>query len=1314
MSSDTSYSQSSSSAPSFEKLRGSENYCDWSFAMKMLLRHEDLWLSIDGYPEGDTTTEAVKNKKEQKTLTKICLMIQPCCYPHVRQCEKAIDAWNNLKAAYEDKGLNRRITLLRTLCSIRLENFSKMEDYVNEFMTISQKLSAISKPVDDELLGAMMLQGLPENYNPMVMAIEHSGAHITSDLIKSKLLQDTKWENNRQNSNKVLWSKQENIKNARSKKPWCWGCRSVGHYKQDCPNKKSSDPSFFKSNKKNDQNKQNNTKKAFLTALGCVVNRQKWYVDSGASSHMTSNKDWLVNYSNERNVGLEVSIANNQVLYSEGIGDIPVNIKANSRIELISDVTYVPNLASNLLSISQMVSKGFVAVFDETGCKILENCVVEGDTVATATQIGGVYCLDVNTQQTSFLSNTKLSQEVWHKRLGHLNRISMRLLRDKMATGIDFSNKEIKDPCESCIKGKHFRKPFKMHRTGISTHEKLELIHMDLCGPMPVESWGGSWYYFCLIDDFTRKVFVYFLRQKCEATEVFKEFKQEVENETNLKIKKVRCDNGKEFSNRSLSNFLKRSGIKFQLTVPYTPEENGVVERMNRTIMDKTRSMMQESSCDHRFWAEAVNTSVYLINRSPTKLFKDMAPEEKWSGKEINLNHLRIFGSIAYVHIPKQKRRKLDSRSQKMVFVGYSEEAMGYRLFDSKTHEISRARDVIFLEGEFLADEMKNKNVQPFSEVFAPILSLYESENKLETLEQEGIEFIPNDEAEDIEDVFENQVLSEEDISQQQNLPDQDSLDHIPERYPVRDRKPRDFSDFVLYQTVCDINEPKTYKEAISSDFSSEWKAAMQDEIDSLYETSTWTLVEKPAHVNIVKSKWIFKVKQDADGNTIRYKARLVAKGFTQEYGIDYFDTFSPVIRHSSIRLLFALAVQYNLQMEQLDVVTAFLNGILDETIYMYQPEGFVVEGEKNKVCLLHKALYGLKQAARSWNKKVDEVLKELNFKQSKHESCIYILEKKKSMVIIALYVDDFFLFHNDLSEIVKLKKQLSQHFKIKDLGATHNCLGMKIQKNSDGSIAICQKKYILDVLCKFGMLDCKPVSTPMEPKIKLPLEESKTCIEVPYQELIGCLMYLSVTSRPDISYACSYLSQFNSKHNEEHWQAAKRVLRYLKGTADRALVYRKSNEEITGYTDADYASDATNRKSYTGYCFIYANAVVSWECRKQTTIAMSSCEAEYMALSESAKEAVHLRGLLSELVNFSKAINIYNDNQSAQKVANNPILNRRTKHIDVRFHFIREKIANGEVKLAYLPTSKMIADICTKPLPRPKLEFCVEAMGLS
>lgn len=251
MSKETSYSESSSSTPSFEKLRGSENYCDWSFAMKMLLRHEDLWLSIDGYPESDTTTETVKNKKDQKALTKICLMIQPCCYPHVRQCENYIDVWDNLKAAYEDKGLNRRITLLRTLCNIRLEHFSKMEDYVNEFMTVTRKLSAISKPVDDELLGAMMLQGLQENYNPMVIAIEHSGANITSDLIKSKLLQDTKWENDRYNSSKVLWSKQQNIKNARGKKPWCWGCRSVGHYKQEGPNKKSSDPSFSKSNKRN-------------------------------------------------------------------------------------------------------------------------------------------------------------------------------------------------------------------------------------------------------------------------------------------------------------------------------------------------------------------------------------------------------------------------------------------------------------------------------------------------------------------------------------------------------------------------------------------------------------------------------------------------------------------------------------------------------------------------------------------------------------------------------------------------------------------------------------------------------------------------------------------------------------------------------------------------------------------------------------------------------------------------------------------------------------------------------------------------------
>lgn len=1310
----------SGSLPFFEKLRGRENYNDWAFAMKMYLRHEDLWHAVEGYPEEDGTSTAVKVRKDQKALTKICLMVQPACYTHVMSAETAKEAWDSLRKTFDDSGLTNRVTLLRSLWNIRLENYNKMEDYVNDFMTVSQKLKSAGKPIDDEDLGVIMLQGLPESYAPMIMAIEHSNVKVTSDLIKSKLLQDTNWNSTRQNLQQALWSKQKNSKlSKQQKKPWCWNCRTTGHTTQECKKKKATSaststqsPSHSTVKKQDDKPKVTvNKGVGLLSALDCSIkpNAEGWYVDSCCSSHMSNRKDWMINYDCNSNTGLEVTVANDQSLSTMGKGDVPVQIKDNSSVNSIQDVTYVPNLATNLLSVGQLVDKGYSVHFNESGCKVMAK---DGKVMATASKVGGIYRL--NTEQDSgyaIAASTNVSHNLWHQRLGHLNRKSMKLLRDKMATGVNFSDEVEVHHCVPCIEGKHSRLPFRSVQPKLST-EKLKLVHMDLCGPMPVPSWSGKRYFFTLIDDHTRKVFVYFLKQKSEVRSIFEVFKSRVENETGHTIKAIRSDNGTEFVNHSLKTLLNASGIQHQLTVAYSPQQNGIAERMNRTILDKVRAMLFNHSCDQRMWAEAVNTAVYLINRSPTKVLREVTPEEKWTGNKIDLSHLKVFGCTAYAHVPDQKRRKLDPKSIKLALVGYSEDSKGYRLFDTTTHEVSVHRDVIFLETQsgFTITKKEQQVILPSHPKYLPFQEASSSEeefnlNLLQATNQDD----------EITKIIEQnvQVQQQEHPPAQENEVPQNHADN--RRYPQRQRVAKEYPDFLLYHTVLEPDDPQTVTEALSGIDGTAWKIAMKEEINSLRENGAVELVAKPKNERIIHSKWVFRTKRDINGNVIRHRARLVAKGFTQQYGVDYFETFSPVIRHSSIRLLFAIAAQLDLAVDHVDVVTAFLHGDLDETIYMSQPEGFLVEGEEDKVYRLRKAVYGLKQSARMWNKKADKVLKDLGYKKSLHESCIYFKIDNSSMVIIALYVDDFFIFHNDKDELNSVKKELSNHFKIKDLGPISHCLGMKIDCDKrNHQIAISQKRYILDILRKFGMQDCKPVSTPLDPNVKFETDNVNYVDDVPYQQVIGCLMYLCVVSRPDIAYACSYLSQFNNKHTLEHWNAVKRVLRYLKGTVDQQLVYRKSQTELVGYVDADWASDVYNRKSFTGFVFKYAGAAVSWECRKQSTVAMSSTEAEYMALSDSTKEAIFLQELFSELVGNKSPILIYNDNQGAQEIANNPVLHRRTKHIDVRYHFIREKVENNVVKLKHLPTADMIADICTKALPRPKHVYCMKEMGMS
>lgn len=458
-----------------------------------------------------------------------------------------------------------------------------------------------------------------------------------------------------------------------------------------------------------------------------------------------------------------------------------------------------------------------------------------------------------------------------------------------------------------------------------------------------------------------------------------------------------------------------------------------------------------------------------------------------------------------------------------------------------------------------------------------------------------------------------------------------------------------------------------------------------------------------------------FKKKKCDSKNNICYRARLVAKGCSQKSGIDYKETFSPVVRHTSLRLLFALAVQLDLNTSHLDVKTAFLNGELEEVIYMQKPDCLECSNDdKCKVLKLNRAIYGLKQSSRAWHKKVDNVMLTSGYKNSKLEPCLYTKIVNGLRTIVTLYVDDFFIFSNDSEETKLLKETLSSQFKIKDLGQIKQCLGINVNINKENNfITLSQENYIDQLLFKFNMCESKAVDTPLEVKLNIEKYEG-TNSDNPYQQLIGSLMYLAVLTRPDIAYAVGYLSQFNKCHSDKHWTYAKRILRYLKKTRNLGLKYCKiGNVNIQGYVDADWANDPTDRRSYTGFCFMLSGSVISWSCKKQRTVALSSTEAEYMAITEGCREAVFLLNLQCEITEQMYTINLYNDNQSSQKLSENPMFHNRTKHIDVQYHYCREVISKKFVKVNYLPTSNMPADMLTKSLCSTKHYKFINMLGI-
>lgn len=482
------------------------------------------------------------------------------------------------------------------------------------------------------------------------------------------------------------------------------------------------------------------------------------------------------------------------------------------------------------------------------------------------------------------------------------------------------------------------------------------------------------------------------------------------------------------------------------------------------------------------------------------------------------------------------------------------------------------------------------------------------------------------------------------------------------------------------------------------------WQAAMKDEMQALWQNHTWQLVSLPPGGKTVGCRWVFTVKYNPDGTIERLKARLVAKGYTQQYGVDYTETFSPVAKLTSIRVLISIASSCSWPLHQLDVKNAFLNGDLTEVVYMQQPPGFERKGE-NLVCSLKKSLYGLKQSPRAWFEKFGKVVCSYGFSRSKADHSLFTKKGNRGIVVLLVYVDDIIVTGSDSQGIAEIKQQLSQAFHTKDLGPLRYFLGIEVARNKD-DIFLSQRKYILDILTETGMLGCRPSDTPMDPNIKLSAFTTDPPFTNPgqYRKLVGKLIYLSVT-RPDIAYAVSRVSQFMQAPTITHWEAAIRILRYLKKAPGQGLLFKPGDSlTLRGYSDADWAGSVDDRRSTSGYFVFLGGNLVSWKSKKQSVVALSSAEAEYRAIGHLVSEILWLRSLLRDLdIHISSPTPLHCDNQSAIYITENPVFHERTKHIEITCHFVRDEWVKKVISFSHVRSTEQLADILTKALP-PKL----------
>ncbi|KAM0988950.1 hypothetical protein ACFX2A_013056 [Malus domestica] len=1337
------------------------NYDFWSIKMKTIFKSHDLWTLVDkGYETAETEDDS--SDEDQQSVRKIAMKVNETrdakalgiiqgavsdeIFPRISNFETSKTAWDVLQQEFRG---DKKVRSVKLHCLRRDFEYTRMNDgealsvYLTRLTDIVNQMKTLGEELTNQRLVQKILISLPKSYDSIASIIEETKdldsievqevigtlkgyeqrLNMHSENLAEKAFtslsvteRDSSYRGQGSNSNqKKLWKgkgkKWDNNHTSQSKsesssestktkckicdklhygvcwfkgKPKCTKCDRFGHLAKDCNPRRNQVVNYAHRAEEEEVNV------FYACSVAKTENKRGiWYIDSGCSNHMTAYESLLINI--DRSFNCRVKMGNGQLVEATGKGTLVLETKGGRRF--IKDVILVPGLDENLLSVGQMIAHGYFLLFGDNMVEIFDDRSLQN----LVTQVGMTenksfpLMLDYN-DSIALKASVAENSWLWHKRFGHLNFHSLkRLEKLQMLTGLP-ELQETKEPCEGCILGKHHMDSFE---TGSAwrASQPLELIHTDVCGPMKTPTLSGNRYFLLFIDDCTRMVWVYLMRNKSEVFSIFKKFKMMVELQSGLKIKRLRSDRGGEFTSLEFQEFCEGAGLQKQLTVAYTPQQNGVAERKNRTVVEMTKSMLHDKKMPLSFWGEAVNTSVYLINRCPTKALEKKTPFEAFSGRKPSVKHLKVFGSICYAQIPSQLRHKLEINSVKCVLVGYGSCEKGYRLYNIESRKVILSRDVVFKENEAWNWETNNIDTISFP------LAMEEAQAEVQNVNEPVIQ-------DESQTDFSTPTQGSQ--SSTSNAEGQELQDSSPETTPVRMRSLNEIYAVCNYCVV----EPESFEEAEKDQ---SWQKAMSEEIAMIEKNSTWKLVNRPSDKPVIGVKWIYKIKLNLDGSIQKNKARLVAKGYSQQPGVDFNETFAPVARLDTIRTLIALAAQKGWKLHQLDVKSAFLNGILEEEVYVDQPQGFEVPNKEDKVYKLNKALYGLKQAPRAWYSEIDSYFSKSGFNKSPSEATLYTKTGENSeMLIVSIYVDDVVFTGNCEEMIEEFRREIMRQYEMSDLGLLHHFLGIGVIQEATG-IFIHQQKYAQSLLERFNLKGCKSVATPLITNEKLcKMDGSESADECLYRRMVGSLLYLTAT-RPDIMYAASLLSRFMHNPTRIHMGTAKRVLRYISGTLDYGIKYEKGEKAIlVGFCDSDWGGSEDDMRSTSGYAFTFGSGIFSWASVKQQSVVLSTAEAEYVSAAMATSQAIWLRFVLKDFGEMQvDASPLMCDNTSAIAMTKNPIFHQKTKHIKRKFHFIREALQENTIELIYCKSQDQMADIFTKALPRERFVYLRGMLGI-
>jgi hypothetical protein len=1109
-----------------------------------------------------------------------------------------------------------------------------------------------------------------------------------------------------------------------------------------------------------------------------ITNSFNTILDSGCTNHIIRDRALFWTYNEDQAVPVKTANCGILNTLARGDVKFHVSFGQQQIILTLRDCLHAPDAPLNLLSVGAMQEKHMRIHFNEEETIIhfpSDHPVLSRHTINAVVfrQLSFLQCdflpIELPLSDGSELAfptfaKVELTPALWHRRLGHIGIDATRaVLTKNYAEGVVWTGSFAREFCIPCLIGKHPQQPYTNY--GNRATKICELLHMDTCGPFPVMTPHKKSLFWGLLDDKSNFGHVGLLSAKSDVFQDYKKVEASWEAKSGNRVIAIRMDGAKEFSLGNMGAYLKSRGITMQITTPYAHSQNGKAERFVRTIEDGAQTLLADSKLTMSFWGDAALTMNYLRNRAPTvALPSGVTAFEMMNHRKPNLSNLRVWGCQCFVTIPPELHSKGGPRRLEAIFVGYEEDRIGWRVRDlqGKYHF---SRDVIFNEsvpGHLAPIRKIDKPTSSSSDSPAvatrparPLNPTSKGQAFLEAIhirdKRLALRRLPKpvhrqQEANVIEDFVSlsitDDLLSTDFVDDLASHEQDAVVDYclLTSLDPHRFARPRIF----------DLSKaPESYYEAIARPDADVWKAAMQRELTSLEDRHAFERTTLPSGRKAIGLRWCYMYKYNPDGSIIlgKEKARLVAQGFSQRPE-DYGSTYAPVAKMTSIRTILAYANHRDYELMSFDIKTAFLHTKLTLDIYCKQIPGFP-EADPHTVLRLLVALYGLRQSSYEFYMlllkimtrlglircEVDHAVFSGRWTSPPHPSIPMPSNDEPLTLLIPVHVDDGLVATNSIPLYHWFIAELCKEIEAVDLGPASLYLGIRIIRDrSRRKLWLSQKAFITNLLASWNLTPSNSHTSAVPLRHKLhtlpeaPLNSLPNIldadIKINFQRLVGSLIYLAVCTRPDIAYVAMALGQHNANPTRAHLLAAKGILRYLAGSLEFSLEYGLDTSVISPSVqetakgcilmDADWATDEKDRKSISGYCFYYLNSLVSWSAVKQKTMALSSTESEYFAMTHAMKEGLWLRLFLKlHDLPVPHPFPLLCDNQSTLALVQSESVSSRSKHIDIRYHFIREHVSDGTFATTWIPTEDMTADILTKPLPYPAFSKHRLSLGL-